>query len=241
VTVIFLWSAPRSMSTAFTRMMLERRDTLVVHEPISNLLSVGRFEVEGMTLRTPADLLGHLLALGEHRSVFVKDTSELRYMSYLDERVVHEATHTFLVRDPAAAIASHHAVNPDLTLDEVGFEHLHEIFVRVRDALGSDPVVVDAADLSADPAGTVRAYCDAVGLPFLAEALTWSPGRRGEWARTEHWHHTVNDSSGFHRGTTEYARTVHNDARLARFRDHHQPFYDRITARRAAGAREIAG
>ncbi len=33
--IIALWAAPRSVSTAFERMMMERGDHAVVHEPFS--------------------------------------------------------------------------------------------------------------------------------------------------------------------------------------------------------------
>jgi hypothetical protein len=52
-TVIALWGLPRSLSTAFTRMMIERRDMLVLHEPVSNILYVGHFDIEGTRVRTP--------------------------------------------------------------------------------------------------------------------------------------------------------------------------------------------
>jgi hypothetical protein len=234
--VIALWSPPRSLSTAFTRMMMERPDVHVVHEPISNLLSVGEFDVHGVTVRSSAELFDRLFELAEDRPVFFKDTTEYRYLPYFDDRVVHDVTHTFIVREPAATIASHHAVNPELTLEQVGYEWSFELFEKVRAVTGAVPAVIDAADLLAAPATVVRAYCAAVGLPYLDETLTWSPGARTEWRRTEHWHHDVNASGAFRPSTNTYARTVENDDRLARFRAHHQPFYDRMTDLRIGSA-----
>lgn len=234
MSVIALWSPPRSVSTAFTRMMMERGDLVVLHEPISNLLSTGEFELDGTVHRTPSGLLTAIIELGRCKSVFFKDTTEYDYLPYLDPDVVAQIIHTFLVRTPAPAIASHIVVNPDMTLPEVGLEHAHQIFDRVRTATGRTPVVVDAEDLLRRPEETVRAYCAAVGLPYLPEALTWSPGGRDEWSRTDHWHRAVNASQGLGRSTTAttYRQTVDNDEQLAAFLAHHQPFYDLLSRHR---------
>ncbi|MFF8393080.1 sulfotransferase family protein [Streptomyces sp. NPDC016172] len=229
-SVIALWGPPRSLSTAFTRMMMERKDLVVLHEPLSNLLSVGHFDVAGTRAHTPGELFDLVLALGERRTVFFKDTTEYRYLPYLEEQVVHRMAHTFIVRDPAAALASHYAVNPELTLDEGGYELQAEVYDRVREVTGTTPPVIDAADLLVDPARVVRAYCEAVGLPYLPEALSWSPEARSEWKRTEHWHQDVSSSSTFRTSTNVYDQTVDNNELLARYRDHHQPFYDLLAA-----------
>jgi hypothetical protein len=225
---IALWGPPRSRSTAFARMMMERSDLTVLHEPISNLLSVGHLDLGGTRVHSPAELLDRILLLAERGTVFFKDTTEYRYLPYLDDRFVHGIVHTFIVRDPAEAIASHAAVNPDLTLHEIGYEWQFEIFERVRTATGTVPVVIDSADLLACPAGLVSMYCERVGLPFVPEALAWTPGVRTEWQRTAHWHRDVSTSSSFRAGGNTYHRTVDNDPRLATFRDHHQPFYERL-------------
>ena len=46
---------------------------------------------------------------------------------------------------------------------------------------GTRTVVVDADDLLADPPAVMRAYCDAVGLPFSPSMLSWNPGPVDAW------------------------------------------------------------
>ena len=46
---------------------------------------------------------------------------------------------------------------------------------------GTRTVVVDAGDLLADPPAVMRAYCDAVGLPFSPSMLSWNPGPVDAW------------------------------------------------------------
>jgi adenylylsulfate kinase len=78
----------------------------------------------------------------------------------------------------------------------------------------------------------MEAYCAAVGLPFVPEALSWEPGDRPEWRRSARWHVDVSATSGFSRRERTYAQTVDTSDELARFAAHHEPFYDQLHAQR---------
>ncbi|WP_410534879.1 hypothetical protein [Streptomyces sp. KL2] len=59
MTVIAMWAHPRAVSTAFLRMMAERGDVTVVHEPLVPLTDHGEVSVPGpdgstVVLRSPA-------------------------------------------------------------------------------------------------------------------------------------------------------------------------------------------
>ena len=229
-----MWAHPRSVSTAFLRMMMERGDMTVVHEPLVTLTDFGEMTVDTradgggpVTVRTPDELFALFGTLAEKSTVFFKDTVEYRYQYLFDHpETVAGMTHTFIVRDPAAAIASHHAVKPAVTCPEIGYEHQYDLFRYVRDVTGSRPVVVSAERLLADPAGVVSRYCAETGLPFVPEALQWQPEDRSEFRLTRKWHLDAIASSGFRAPEKEYAATVENDERLRSYLDHHRPFYD---------------
>jgi hypothetical protein len=213
--------------------MMERGDLTVMHEPFSNRAAQGSFELAGQAFGSDPELLGRILELAAAGPVFVKETTDYGYPELLgDPRLAHDVANTFIVRDPAEAIASHHAMNPALTLDEVGFERCWELFELVRTATGTVPVVIDAADLVARPAELVEAYCQRVGLPFLAHALSWQPGERPEWARTAPWHRAAAGTAGIEARPASYPETVHTHPRLAAYERHHRPFYDRLRAHR---------
>lgn len=234
MNVVAMWAHPRSVSTAFLRMMIERGDMTVVHEPLVTLTDFGEVTVgteadDGgpLTVRTPGELFALFTKLAEERTVFFKDTVEYRYQYLYDHpETVAAMTHTFIVRDPAAAIASHHAVKPEVTCPEIGYEHQYDLFRHVQDVTGRRPVVVSAERLLADPAGVVARYCAETGLPFVPEALQWQPEDRSEFRLTRRWHLDTIASSGFKAPGKEYAATVDNDARLHSYLEHHRPFYD---------------
>ncbi|MCB5168195.1 sulfotransferase family protein [Streptomyces bambusae] len=231
IPVLALWSAPRCRSTAFARMMAERDDHAVVHEPLSRVVDFGEVEVGDRIAHNEQDVLAALRAIAADKPVFFKDTTDFHYPALLaDEEFLAAATHTFIIRDPAEAIASHHKLNPDLGRDEIGFARLYEIFAAVQAATGTTPVVIDSDDLLDRPAETVRAYCEAVGIPFVPEALTWQPGMRAEWQSTSKWHQSTSRTAGFARTSDGSAEIVAANPTLSAYRDHHMPYYEKLRA-----------
>ncbi len=243
--VFALWSAPRARSTAFFRSMLERGDVLALHEPLEGLISFGHTEVEGRTFGSPASLLAWLRAQTHAVGVFLKETTDhrVREVVLADGRFLAEARHAFLIRRPEEIAASLHALEPDMRIEGVGLEGLHELHAAVCDAGGHRPVVIDSDDLVARPEATMAAYCAAVELPFIPEALTWAPGERAEWRRTARWHAAVSGSSGFEPPERRYAHTVESSDELARFATYHLPFYEQLHAQRldVAAGEPMAG
>ncbi len=212
-------------------MMAERGDRLVVHEPFSRVVDFGEVEVGDRVAHSEHDVLAALRAVAAERPVFFKDTTDFHYPALLaDEAFLAAATHTFIVRHPAEAIASHYALNPNLGRDEVGFAWLHEIFVAVRAATGTTPVVIDSDELLDRPADTVRAYCSAVGIPFVPEALSWQPGMRSEWQATSRWHESTSRTSGFTRGAVGGAEAVAANPVLRTYLDYHLSYYEELHA-----------
>ncbi|MFG1914990.1 hypothetical protein [Micromonospora sp. NPDC048898] len=244
IPVLALWSAPRCRSTAFLRMMTERGDHAVVHEPFSRVVDFGEVAVGDRLAHSEQDVLAALRAMAAQGPVFFKDTTDFHYPALLsDEEFLATAAHTFIVRDPAEAIASHHALNPQLTRDEIGFARLHEIFAAVRAATGRTPIVIESGDLLRRPAETVRAYCAAVGIPFIADALSWEPGMRPEWRSTSRWHRSTSRTAGFtaggsNRDAGSRVEAVAADPVLRAYRDYHQPFYEKL---RAFAVRPLSG
>jgi hypothetical protein len=230
--MLALWSVPRSRSTAFFRVMGERGDLAVVHEPFSYLAEFGRCEVGGRGATTEEGLVTALREANREQRVFFKDTTDERYPGVLADRefLARDAVHTFLIRHPRKTIASYHALNPDVRLHQIGFEAVHELYEAVRDATGRAPMVVDGDRFAQNPEATVRAYCDAVGLAHDAGALSWNSGERQEWAPSARWHRDASASSGVHSAENSYAVDVESDERLAGYLRHHLPFYEKLLA-----------
>ena len=228
--VVVLWAVPRSASTAFERMMIERGDHHVVDEPFSAHYYFGtekvspRFDAVEPASR-PGEILASLEEAAERGPVFVKDMA-YHVASFATPELLGRFRNAFMIRDPLAATASLAAHWPDFTDEEAGFDALGALASMV-----DDPVVVDHDDLCRDPATVVAAFCRRVDIPFLPKALTWSAGMRPEWARWADWHGAVASSTGF---VTTPPR--HDDAgdRVREVADRARPVYERLRARRVA-------
>lgn len=194
--IVVLWAVPRSASTAFERMMIERGDHHVVDEPFSTHYYFGtqkmspRFDAVEPASR-PAEILATLDEAAAHGPVFVKDMA-YHVASFATPELLGSFRNAFMIREPLAATASLAARWPDFTEEEAGFDALGALASMVE-----DPVVVDHDDLCRDPARVVAAFCERVGIPFLPQALTWPAGMRPEWERWADWHGAVAASTGF--------------------------------------------
>lgn len=90
--------------------------------------------------------------------------------------------HTFLIRDPKKAISSYFKTSNSLTYkdeflqSEAGFKELCEFYRHVKKITSTSPVVIDAYDLQAKPAETMKQYCKGIGVQFESHMTSWEPG-----------------------------------------------------------------
>lgn len=207
--------------------MVAHGDLTALHEPFCNLADFGETDVEGTVVHSGSELLRSIKELSLRQTVFFKDTTDHQYPDVLaDHGFLAEAQHTFLIRRPEEIAASFYALQPEMTVSDIGLEGLHELYHAVLAAGGRPPVVIDSDDLVARPAATMAAYCEAVGVPFRSDALSWSAEGRGEWQRTDRWHVAVSNSTGFSEIRSTYRHTAENNVQLAEFSAHHRPFYE---------------
>lgn len=231
--ILALWATPRSVSTAFERMMIERADHTVFDEPFSAAYYFGPERVSDRFEGTlpgsrPDEILASLRSAAQVRPVFFKDMAA-HAVPYLDASDLRDFVHTILVRDPRRALPSLARRWPDFTMEEAGYAALRELFTRARDARGEPPVVLEAGALRTSPEGVLRAWCDAVGIDFLPDALCWEPGMRPEWRLWREWYGTVAGSRGFHPAEETRPPEV-ADRRLAELIEECRPVYEELAA-----------
>lgn len=201
MTLLILWATPRTVSTAFERMMIERGDHTVLDEPWSRSYYLGPERRSGrfplvFPESTPAAVSRAILATARGGPVFVKDMA-YHALPGLDAEVLSAATHTFLVREPLAALRSLHRRWPDFTDEEAGYGAQRELFDRVCEATGQIPSVIDSDVLRAHPDEVVARWCQRVGIDHLPACLRWSAGMRLEWALWRDWYEDAARSTGF--------------------------------------------
>lgn len=203
--ILALWAVPRSTSTAFEWMMRQRGDLTCYHEPLGEPWYQGEEpkwpRVTEDSVRTPGltmeGVFDDLKETAKSEQIFIKDFALYIDDCWTPEFLAH-FNHSFLIRDPAKTITSMYDKWPDFHEKEVGFTELRQLFDILTDILGKPPPVLDSDDLLEDPQRMVRLYCDAVGIPFIPEALSWEPGARDEvsWWDGGSFHQNLRDSDG---------------------------------------------
>jgi hypothetical protein len=235
---VALWAVPRSVSTALERVFVERGDFKVFHEPFSVSYYYsperrsGRFaETEAKQEYGYGEILERMLRV-EERPVYFKDMA-YHVAGIISGEFTSRFTNTFIIRNPAPVIASLNRFWPDFTLEETGYEQQHKLFeLAVHN--GEEPAVVDAADLTADPEGTIRAYCEKLGVPFMPESLSWEPGDVPGWEMWTEWHEEAQESTGIKSQPLEDDTEV--PAGLEGVYERCLPFYEELHEKRLGPA-----
>jgi hypothetical protein len=236
--IVFLWSHPRSLSTALERVMVQRGDLRTLHEPFIYLYYVGdakkklaHFDPHPSHPTSYAEIRRMILRAAETEPLFVKDMCYY-VIDYIlaDSEFLERITNTFLIRNPARAIASYYKLDKSFTREEVGIEAQYRVFDKVRALTGQTPVVLDAEDLQQDPDATISAYCRALGMEHRASALQWDGPLPKDWQFVVGWHSSVAGSTGIQKPTRTAPVDLDVDPRLRRSYEYHLPFYEKMHA-----------
>ena len=197
---IAMWSGPRNLSTAMMYAFGNRADFAVWDEPFyAPYLAV-----------TGADhpMKDEIIAAHETDPSRVAqrciDTIPAQkphfYMKHMPHHMIDgfpldwakDCVNIHLIRHPARVIASYGAKRDEMTLDDIGFPQQAALYEK----LGG--LVIDSADIRADPESMLRKICNAIKLPFDKAMRSWPAGARSEdgvWAK--HWYGAVHQSTGF--------------------------------------------
>jgi hypothetical protein len=222
-------------------MMRQRGDFECFMEPFETCAYFGEdriFERFAATAakadHTYANMLRALLEGAGRMQLFIKDHAY--YIDHIaNESFLQGFQHTFLIRDPAETLPSYFNKWPDLTFEETGFAAQRSLFDKVTQYSGREPVVIDANDLVAEPANTIRAYCVAVGIEFMPQALTWQPPAEqqpnGTWEGGL-WHQYLGTSTGFKARSHSPYPDVCDNGTMQQFYERCLPDYRYLHARR---------
>ena len=228
------------MSTAVERIMRERGDLQVLHEPFmyDYYISGDREKFAGF-----APEADHPVTYGGIRDMIRKKAVRgpvfLKDMGYYvvdtlprDPGFARQMTHAFLVRDPAEAVISYAKRQRDFTCEEVGLETLWHLYSRLRDQ-GCTCHVLSSARIRSGPAAAMAAYWAAIGLPDCPAALRWDGSVPDGWRSVETWHREVLETRAIlppDQGRDVEAELAALGTPFTDYVAHHRPFHDLLLA-----------
>lgn len=198
---IACWSGPRNLSTAMMYSFASRSDFEVLDEPFYGafLKETGRPDPMAAQIMAAHETRWHHAAATCARDG-APDGAPHVYQKHMCHHILEDtpldwaedAKHVFLIRHPARVLASYRDKREEVTLDDIGCEQQIDLF----EEFGG--VVIDSADIRANPEAMLRALCAALDLDFDPAMLSWPEGGHaadGVWA--QHWYSAVHDSTEF--------------------------------------------
>ena len=202
---IAMWSGPRNISTAMMRAWENRPDCSVVDEPFYACFlseSGADHPCREAVLASQSDQREEVVE--ELKSPALVPLQYEKHMTHhmpvgCDLGWVNQCRNAFLIRSPAAVIASYLQKMNSVTEEDIGISRQRSLFEEITAITGRRPLVVDAADVLREPANMMRKLCEALDVPVDVASMTaWPKGRRdsdGVWA--SHWYQAVEASTGF--------------------------------------------
>jgi len=222
---VILWSAPRCLSSVFYRSIATLKKTKHYIELFSGAQYFGPdrrsdlyssiqdsdIDLEGLCVKDLTYETMKKLLTTHHSTVELMFTKELAYClpesMYKDMITGRFAnfTHTFLIRNPERALYSNYKAlskyqfnGSYLDPPTGGFHELYKLYQFVKENKGTTPIVVDAGDLQTHPDETMKAYCQAVRIPFDPKMTSWEPDLCPiAYKVWNNWLDVLNQSSGF--------------------------------------------
>ena len=232
---IAMWSGPRNISTAMMRSFGQRPDTWVIDEPFyaAYLSATGiehplRDAVIASQSSDWRDVVRQLLApTTSGKTVFYQKHMTHHMLPHIGRDWMAQCRNAFLIRDPAAVLASYTQKRSEVTLGDIGIVIQHELFEREANRLSRAPPVIEGSAILADPPRMLRKLCTALGIDYSDAMLSWPAGRRdtdGVWAPA--WYQAVEKSTGFGAPRTEEPVALSDD--LRRIADAARPYYEAL-------------
>lgn len=203
---IAMWSGPRNLSTAMMYAFAARGDCAVWDEPFyaAYLKTTGiehpmRDQIIAAHETDPEKVAqGCVGENPQEQSHFYQKHMTLHMIPEFDRGFMRALTNVFLIRHPARVVASYAKKREGPTLQDIGFVQQAELFDQVADWSGEAPLVIDSADIRANPEAALKTLCSELGLLFTDKMLNWPAGPKlfdGIWA--PHWYGAVHRSTGF--------------------------------------------
>lgn len=216
-------SAPCSLSVAFLRMMRQRGDFVVVHEPglLAWRMHKHPEKVDHDTYRHEASLFSEvseqMKKLIEDHNVFIKEEfyAAAHYLHELYD--YSKVSVIFLLRNPHHILLSlYNKVKGKIPSAIVDYDAMLQLFELCEQKNKRRPFIIYTEDLTENPSKIIEQFCTYADIPFKEESLHWedlsSNFINSEiWYDSVHarfdktWHGNAWKSTGFIEHNKEYA------------------------------------
>ena len=188
--LFILWATPRSVSTAFERVMKNSEELVIFHEPYTEVYYFGpdrtskRYgDIDFSDKYTSVEVNRKVFKECSDKKIFMKELA-FQAERYIDDEILSLAKNIFITSHPHRVYTSLNKVKPDFTEDEFGFSALGRIYDRVM-KFQEETIVVDGIGFRNSPQTVIKKVCDFMSINYTEDLLSWSTGRIREWKPEE--------------------------------------------------------
>jgi hypothetical protein len=171
---IAMWSGPRNLSTAMMYAFAARGDCAVWDEPFyaAYLSATGihhpmRDDIIAAHDPDPVSVAAACTGeIPDGKSIHYQKHMTLHMIPEFDRGFMRDLTNVFLIRHPARVVASYSQKREAPTLADIGFVQQAELFDQVAGWMGRPPLVIDSADIRANPRDSLDGALHGTGHPL---------------------------------------------------------------------------
>jgi Sulfotransferase domain len=232
MTILAMWSGPRNISTAMMYAFANRSDCEAWDEPFYGFSLEHKGNDHPMrdeiiaSMETDWHKLVAKCITPSHRPLLYQKHMTHHMLEGYDRSFILKLKNAFLIRDPAAVLASYTQKWADVDLRAIGCIEQAEIFDQVAQKLGHAPPVINSDDVLENPGHILSKLCAACGIAFDDAMLKWKKGPKscdGVWAT--HWYNAAWESEGF---AKPQRKSITLRPELQRLADAAAPYYERL-------------
>lgn len=237
--IIACWAIPRSRSTAFRWMMENRGDFKTLHEPFGRSAYYSEDRIIEQFSHLPPQpeynysaVIDNILKMAEKDNIWIKDFG-FQVKPVVNKQFFSHFQHSFLIRHPKDMLPSAFHLWPNMTLQEVGYKELYELFEQVCEYLGFVPPVIDSDDLVDNPYEMSKTYCEALEIPFISDAMHWEKPKSTKelsWFEGGRSHKNLANTTGFKRQSNPTYSSIEDNKVMKEYYDFSLPYYEKLYA-----------
>jgi hypothetical protein len=203
---IAMWSGPRNLSTAMMYSFGNRADCVAWDEPFFAAYLKESGVPHPLRDETIAAGIADPIATAASVQKPIPNGKTIYYQKHMPHHMLpnfpldwcKQFTNIFLIRHPARVIASYAAKKENPKSADIGFQDQSRLFDQITTLEGAAPLIIDSADIRANPRAALTALCSEINIAFDEAMLSWPPGPKsfdGAWA--PHWYNAVHTSTRF--------------------------------------------
>lgn len=233
---IAMWSGPRNISTAMMRSWENRKDTVVIDEPLYGPYLATTGKKHAAWEETIADQGADWRPVAKALSEDEFEGAEIYYQKHMSHHLLSEIElnflaamrHAFLIRHPNDVLSSYLRKHHRATPEDLGYPQQVKLFNWVKEHLGVVAPVMESKDILMQPERMLKKLCDLLAVNFDSNMLKWPKGYRdsdGVWA--SHWYNRVIESTGFSEYKPKENKLTTEEQAIA---DACLPYYEQLVA-----------